>query len=38
MMTREAACGHQRANTRDFAGTGVIVYDPWSGKTHQMEN
>ena len=22
-------------NTRHFAGTGVIVYDPWSGKTHK---
>jgi predicted nucleic acid-binding protein len=25
-------------NTRDFAGTGVIVYDPWTGKTHHMED
>jgi predicted nucleic acid-binding protein len=24
-------------NGRDFADTGVIVYDPWTGKTHQME-
>ena len=21
-------------NARDFAGTGVVVYDPWTGKTH----
>lgn len=24
-------------NIRDFADTGVIVYEPWSGKTHVME-
>lgn len=24
-------------NARDFAGTGVVVYDPWNGKTHRME-
>ena len=24
-------------NVRHFASTGVIVYDPWSGKTHQMD-
>jgi toxin FitB len=24
-------------NMRDFANTGVIVYDPWSGKTHVMD-
>lgn len=24
-------------NTRDFAGTGVVVYDPWSGETHRMD-
>jgi predicted nucleic acid-binding protein len=24
-------------NTRHFAGTGLIVYDPWTGKTHHME-
>lgn len=24
-------------NTRDFANTGVVVYDPWSDETHQME-
>jgi predicted nucleic acid-binding protein len=24
-------------NARDFAGTGVIVFDPWSGKTHRTE-
>jgi predicted nucleic acid-binding protein len=24
-------------NVRDFVGTGVVVYDPWSGKTHAME-
>jgi toxin FitB len=23
-------------NVRDFVGTGVILYDPWSGKTHDM--
>jgi predicted nucleic acid-binding protein len=21
-------------NARDFAGTGIVVYDPWTGKTH----
>jgi toxin FitB len=24
-------------NTRHFAGTGVVVYDPWSDVTHRME-
>jgi predicted nucleic acid-binding protein len=24
-------------NARDFAGTGVVVYDPWNGETHRME-
>ena len=24
-------------NVRDFVGTGVLVYDPWNGKTHQMD-
>jgi toxin FitB len=24
-------------NSRDFAGTGVIVYNPWTGETHNME-
>jgi predicted nucleic acid-binding protein len=24
-------------NARDFAGTGVLVYDPWSDKTHHMD-
>ena len=24
-------------NARDFAGTGVLVYDPWNDKTHHME-
>jgi predicted nucleic acid-binding protein len=24
-------------NVRDFAGTGVLVYDPWTGETHKME-
>ena len=24
-------------NVRDFADTGIVVYDPWSGKTHRME-
>ncbi|MFZ1920688.1 MAG: type II toxin-antitoxin system VapC family toxin [Xanthobacteraceae bacterium] len=24
-------------NVRDFAQTGVIVYEPWSGKTHVMD-
>ena len=24
-------------NVRDFVGTGVVVYDPWSGKTHAMD-
>jgi hypothetical protein len=24
-------------NVRDFADTGVIVYDPWTGKTHPMD-
>jgi len=22
---------------RDFAGTGVVVYDPWNGETHRLE-
>lgn len=24
-------------NVRDFAGTGVVVYDPWNSETHRME-
>jgi toxin FitB len=24
-------------NARDFASTGVVVYDPWSGETHRMD-
>ena len=24
-------------NVKDFAGTGVILYDPWSGKTHNLD-
>jgi predicted nucleic acid-binding protein len=24
-------------NTRDFVGTGVVVYDPWNSETHRME-
>jgi predicted nucleic acid-binding protein len=24
-------------NARDFANTGIVVYDPWSGKTHRMD-
>ena len=24
-------------NLRDFADTGVVVYDPWSGSTHVMD-
>jgi toxin FitB len=24
-------------NIRDFADTGVVVYDPWTGKTRQMD-
>jgi predicted nucleic acid-binding protein len=24
-------------NSRDFDGTGIVVYDPWSGKTHIMD-
>ncbi len=24
-------------NTRHFADTGVVIYDPWSGKTHAMD-
>jgi predicted nucleic acid-binding protein len=24
-------------NTRDFANTGITVYNPWSDETHQME-
>jgi predicted nucleic acid-binding protein len=24
-------------NVRDFAGTGVVVYDPWNAETHRME-
>jgi predicted nucleic acid-binding protein len=23
-------------NVRDFIGTGIVVYDPWTGKTHRM--
>jgi toxin FitB len=25
-------------NSRDFAGTGVIVYNPWTGGTYSMES
>jgi toxin FitB len=25
-------------NFRDFAGTGVVVFNPWTGKTHHMES
>jgi predicted nucleic acid-binding protein len=24
-------------NARDFAGTGVLVYDPWNDKSHRMD-
>ncbi len=24
-------------NARDFDGTGIVVFDPWSGKTHHLE-
>lgn len=24
-------------NVRDFANTGIVVYDPWSGTTHAMD-
>jgi len=24
-------------NVRDFAGTGVVVYDPWNSETHRTE-
>ncbi len=24
-------------NVRDFAGTGVVVYDPWNNETHRTE-
>jgi len=24
-------------NVKDFAGTGVVLYDPWTGKTHVMD-
>jgi hypothetical protein len=24
-------------NVRDFTGTGVVVYDPWTSETHRME-
>jgi len=24
-------------NTRHFANTGVVLYDPWTGKTHAMD-
>lgn len=24
-------------NVRDFADTGILVYDPWTGETHKME-
>jgi predicted nucleic acid-binding protein len=24
-------------NIRDFADTGVVVYDPWNGQTHRMD-
>jgi toxin FitB len=25
-------------NTRDFANTGIIVYDPWNDRTHHMDD
>ena len=25
-------------NTRDFANTGIIVYDPWNDRTHRMDS
>ena len=25
-------------NVRHFAGTGIVVYDPWNDQTHQTEN
>jgi hypothetical protein len=25
-------------NAKDFVGTGVILYDPWTGKTHSMDS
>lgn len=25
-------------NVRDFIGTGIVVYDPWTGKIHRMNN
>jgi toxin FitB len=25
-------------NWRHFSGTGLAVFDPWNGRTHQMEN
>lgn len=24
-------------NVRDFVDTGIVVYDPWTGETHRME-
>ena len=24
-------------NVKDFTGTGVMLYDPWAGKTHHMD-
>ena len=24
-------------NVRDFAGTGVVIYDPWNDETHRMD-
>jgi hypothetical protein len=24
-------------NVRDFADTGIVVYDPWNDKTHAMD-
>jgi hypothetical protein len=24
-------------NSRDFDGTGVVVYDPWTDRTHRMD-
>jgi predicted nucleic acid-binding protein len=24
-------------NVRDFAGTGIVVYDPWHDRTHRMD-
>ena len=29
--------GTDARNARHFAGTGVIVYDPWNSETHRTE-